>query len=210
LTSLKWDLEDVDKLYSETGNQADSSMLREKIESMRGLIDSTLNTVRRISTELRPVILDDLGLVAAIEWQAQQFEARTGIRCHFDSLVDNNGFSREQATAIFRILQEALTNILRHAHATRVNIIIEEDEEEFVLEIKDNGKGITEREKTRSGSLGIIGMRERAHLVGWRIEISGGRGKGTALTLRVPIPIALLSDNSTPIIIPGLADEEEL
>jgi PAS domain S-box-containing protein len=187
MTSLKWDLEDIDKLCSKAGNQTDSSMLREKIAGMMKLIDATINTVRRISWELRPSILDDLGLVAAIEWQAQQFEARTGIVCQFNSFVDNSDLSREQATAIFRTFQEALTNILRHARATRVNIMIEEKEGEFVLEVKDNGRGITDDERTGLRSLGLIGMRERAHLVGGRIEISGVTGQGTVLTLRVPM-----------------------
>lgn len=196
LTSLKWDLEDIGKLYLEAGNQTGSSTLREKIEGMIELIDATINTVRRISSELRPSILDDLGLVAAIEWQAQQFEARTGIICQFDSFVDTTDLSREQATAIFRIFQEALTNIRRHAQATRVNIMIEEEEGEFVLEVRDNGRGIAEDENIGSQSLGLMGMRERAQLVGGRIEITGVAGKGTVLTVRVPIP-SEASDSST-------------
>lgn len=187
LTRLKWDLESVDKLCSKAGNQTDSSILREKIEGMVELIDVTINDVRRISSELRPRILDDLGIVAAIEWQAQQFKARTGIRCQFDSFIENTDLSQEQATAIFRIFQEALTNILRHAQATIVNIMIEEEEGEFVLEVKDNGRGITEVERTGSRSVGLIGMRERAHLAGGSIKITGVVGKGTVLTLRVPI-----------------------
>jgi signal transduction histidine kinase len=196
LTSLKWDLEDIGKLYLEAGNQTGSPILREKIEGMMGLIDATINTVRRISSELRPSILDDLGLVAAIEWQAQQFEARTGIICQFDSFVDTTDLSREHATAIFRIFQEALTNIRRHAQATRVNIMIEEEEGEFVLEVRDNGRGIAEDESIGSRSLGLMGMRERAQLVGGRIEITGVAGKGTVLTVRVPIP-SQASDSST-------------
>jgi signal transduction histidine kinase len=196
LTSLKWDLEDIGKLYLEAGNQTGSSTLREKIEGMMGLIDAAINTVRRISSELRPGILNDLGLVAAIEWQAQQFEARTGIICQFDSFVDTTDLSREHATAIFRIFQEALTNIRRHAQATRVNIMIEEEEGEFVLEVRDNGRGIAEDERTGSQSLGLMGMRERAQLVGGRIEITGVAGKGTVLTVRVLIP-SQASDSST-------------
>jgi len=96
-------------------------VLRAKVATMTNRIDDTINTVRRISAELRPRLLDDLGLVAAIEWQAQQFQARTGIICQFDSLVENGDVSQDQATAIFRIFQEAMTNILRHAQATRVN-----------------------------------------------------------------------------------------
>src|SRR5258705_5687425 len=154
---------------------------------MMKVIDATLNAVLRISSELRPTILDDLGLLEAIEWQAQQFEARTGIVCQVDSLVENLDLSQEKATAVFRILQEALTNVLRHAHATRVNITIAEEEAEFVFEIRENGRGITEDENIGSRPLGLIGMRERAHLVGGRIEIIGVGERGTVLTLRVPI-----------------------
>jgi len=187
LTSLRWDLEGIDKLCSESGDQVDSSQVRENIKGLLGLIDATINTVVRISTELRPSILDDLGLVAAIEWQAQQFQARTGIVCRFDSFLEDPGLSREQTTAVFRILQEALTNILRHSQATRVNIMLEERHGDLVLEVKDNGKGITEEERSGPRSLGLIGMRERAQLAGGRIEIIGATGKGTVLTLRVPI-----------------------
>ncbi|MEK6302037.1 MAG: MEDS domain-containing protein [Acidobacteriota bacterium] len=186
LTSLKWDLERIDKVSSESGN-IDASGLRASIKGMMGLIDATINTVIRISTELRPGVLDDLGLAAAIEWQAQQFEARTGIICRFDSLLDNPDLSGEQTTAIFRILQEALTNILRHSQATRVNIMIEERDGDFVLEVRDDGRGITEEEKAGPRSLGLIGMRERAHLAEGTIEIIGAAGKGTVLFLRVPI-----------------------
>jgi len=187
LTSLKWDLEGIDRLCSESGNQVDFSQVREKIKGLLGLIDATINTVVRISAELRPSILDNLGLVAAIEWQAQQFEARTGMICRFDSFLDDPDLSRERTTTIFRILQEALTNILRHSQATRANIMIEERDGEFVLEVKDNGRGITQEESAGPRSLGLIGMRERANLAGGRIEIVGVVGKGTVLTLRVPI-----------------------
>jgi signal transduction histidine kinase len=189
LTSLKWDLEGMLlKLRSEPFSQADYSGLQEKIKGMVGLVDDMIGNVRRISSELRPSILDDLGLIAAIEWQAKQFESRSGIICKVDSLVDDLELNREQSTAFFRILQEALTNILRHAQASRVNILVEELDGELVLEIRDDGRGITEEEITGPLSLGLIGMRERTHLVGGRIEITGTAGRGTVLTLRVPIP----------------------
>ena len=187
LTSLKWDLEGIDKLCSQSVNQMDFLPARKKIEGMMGLIDATINTVTRISSELRPSLLDDLGLAAAIEWQARQFEGRAGITCECDSFVEDIELSREKATAIFRIFQEALTNILRHAQATRVNITMEEERGEFVLQVRDNGRGIAENEKTGARTLGLIGMRERAYLVGGRIEVTGVAGKGTVLTVRVPI-----------------------
>jgi len=187
LTCLKWDLEGMEKLCSEPPSETDLSELREKAKAMTGLIDSTIETVLRISSELRPSILDDLGLLAAIGWQARQFERRSGIICQVDTLVESVDLSREQATAVFRIVQEATTNILRHASATRVNITVAEEAGAFVFEIRDDGRGITEEESTASRSLGLMGMRERAHLVGSRIDIKGVAGKGTLVTVRVPI-----------------------
>jgi PAS domain S-box-containing protein len=185
LTSLKWSLLGLDQVKSSQGVSNEN----EKIAEMVGLVDSTINTVRRIASELRPGVLDDLGLVSAIEWHVHQFEHNTGIVCHFESNAEDVDLDREQATTVFRIFQEAMTNILRHAEATKVNILTEEEEEEgeFVLEVKDNGRGITEGEKLGTRSLGLLGMRERAHSLGGTVEISGVAGKGTVLTVRLPI-----------------------
>ncbi len=216
LTSLKWDLEEIDKTYAVAGSQGSLSALRAKIVTMTNRIDDTINTVRRISSELRPRILDDLGLVAAIEWQAQQFQARTGIICQFDALVENGDLSQDQATTIFRIFQEAMTNILRHAQATRVNITIAEEEGAYVLEVRDNGRGITEEERTGPRSLGLLGMRERAQLIGGTIDLTGLAGKGTVLTVHMPIPsqaaacrVAHASENEAPLRHLGNGPEQE-
>ena len=187
LTSLKWDLESINKICAEPPDLKGASALREKIKEMMALIDDTITAVVRISSELRPSVLDDLGLVDAIEWQAQQFEARSGILCQIDNFVGDLTLSPDQSTAIFRILQEALTNVLRHAQATRVRITIAKESGEFVLEIRDNGRGITEDESAASWSLGLIGMRERALIVKGTIQLTGIEGKGTVLTLRLPI-----------------------
>jgi signal transduction histidine kinase len=187
LTSLKWDLESIDKLCSEAAGQTDFSTVRKKIEAMIELIDATIKAVKRISSELRPSLLDDLGLAAAIEWQCKQFVAHTEIVCQVESVAGHIELSREQATAIFRIFQEAMTNILRHAQASSVEITMEEDDDEFVLRIRDNGRGITEEEVTGSRTLGLIGMRERVHLVGGKIEFTRAPVKGTVVTVRVPI-----------------------
>jgi PAS domain S-box-containing protein len=187
LTSLKWSLLRFDKVYSATGHWVAQATERKDIEEMVGLVDATINTVRRIASELRPGVLDDLGLVSAIEWHAQQFQEHTGIICRFDSPIENIDLDREQATTIFRIFQEAMTNVLRHAQATKVNVLIEEEEGEFVLEIRDNGRGITESEKSGTRSLGLLGMRERAHSVGGSININGVAGKGSVLLVRLPI-----------------------
>jgi PAS domain S-box-containing protein len=187
LTSLRWDLESFDKIISESGGRSELSTLREKIEGMLSLTESAVGTVRRISSELRPKVLDDLGLAAAIEWQAEQFQTRTGIVCHCDCSLENLNLDREQSTAVFRIFKEALTNILRHAQATNVEIAITAEAGEFILTVSDNGRGITEDERTDSRSLGILGMRERANLVNGEIAIWGTEGKGTVITVRVPM-----------------------
>ncbi|HEY3026127.1 MAG TPA: PAS domain S-box protein [Pyrinomonadaceae bacterium] len=186
LTSLNWGLEEVDRRLT-SGDHVDVSALREKIETMTTLVDTTIDTVRRISSELRPSVLDDLGLVEAIEWQAQQFQAQTGIIYQSDCSVEDIDLSREQSTAVFRIFQEALTNILRHAEATRFASTLKLESNNLVLTISDNGKGITANEVSRPQSLGLLGMRERAHLVGGEINITGAEGQGTVITVRVPL-----------------------
>jgi PAS domain S-box-containing protein len=187
LTSLKWSLLRFDTVYSANPPAVRGTAGRKEIEEMVGLVDATINTVRRIASELRPGVLDDLGLVSAIEWHAQQFQELTGIVCRFESSLETVDLDREQATTIFRIFQEAMTNILRHAQASKVILLIEEEDGEFVLEIRDNGRGITESEKSGTRSLGLLGMRERAHSVGARIEINGIAGKGSVLLVRLPI-----------------------
>ena len=187
LTSLKWDLEEIDKQLSTPLEPLALVALREKFQTPMKLADLAITAIRRIASELRPSVLDDLGLVAAIEWQAQQFQARTGIVCHCDCSLEKGELSEEQSTAVFRILQEALTNVLRHAQATKVDIKINEEKGYFVLSVSDNGKGITESEKSQQQCLGILGMRERAHLIAGEIEIKGVKGKGTVVIVRVPI-----------------------
>lgn len=187
LTSLRWDLEAMKKLPARKENHVQIPSLDERIASMLGLIDTTIQAIRRISSELRPSILDDLGLVEAITWQAQQFQTRTGILCECKGSLETVDLNHEQSTAVFRIFQETLTNVLRHAQATRVDILIEQDEKAVVLTIRDNGKGITENEATGAQSLGLLGMRERAHLIGGEFNITGSAGKGTVVTVRVPL-----------------------
>ena len=187
LTSLRWDLEEMDRTVAEVVRDPTlRPALHEEIEAIVGTVDATIDVVRRISSELRPSILDDLGLAAAVEWQAQQFQSRTGITCRYDWLADTESLDSEQSTAVFRIFQEALTNVLRHAQADRINISLEDENGEFVLRIQDNGRGIRDSEKTSPSSLGLLGMRERAYLMGGRIEIIGVEGKGTRVNLYIP------------------------
>jgi len=160
LTSLRWDLEDIQKTLSTPVDQSQLEAVREKLSALMKLDDTAINALRRIASDLRPSVLDDLGLAAAIEWHTQQFQARTGIIVQCDCTPENVDLTRAQSTAVFRIFQEALTNVLRHARATRVDITIKNEAGYFVLVIEDNGKGITEKEKTEAQSLGILGMRE--------------------------------------------------
>jgi signal transduction histidine kinase len=188
LTGLQWDLQSISqRLKNIDMGAGDRAHVQGKIEGMGQLIDSSLETVRRISSELRPLILDDLGLKAAVEWRADQFQAQTGITvvCHCQTEAEDLG--RSQALAVYRILQEALTNVLRHAQATRVDLFMSSTDAEFILEIRDNGRGISDEENNISGSLGLLGMHERAQLMGGEFSITGTPGKGTTVTVRVPL-----------------------
>ena len=182
LTGLKMDLSWLIKRLS-----AGQEQLVKKVESMLKLIDTTIQSVRRISTKLRPGVLDDLGLTAAIEWQAQDFQTRTMIQCEFRSNLKEVDLDRDRSTTIFRILQETLTNVARHASATRVNIYLNEAAASLVLIVVDNGRGITEKEILDAKSLGLLGMRERALVFGGEVKISGAPGKGTTITLKIPL-----------------------
>jgi PAS domain S-box-containing protein len=158
-----------------------------RVESITRLVEQTIQSVRRISTELRPGILDALGLVAAVEWAAEEFETRTGIRCRLDLPKDSLEISQDRATAIFRIFQETLTNIARHADATEVNIRLAREDSSLILEVHDNGVGVSEEQLSASQSLGILGMRERALLLGGEVQISGVPNQGTRVRVRIPL-----------------------
>jgi signal transduction histidine kinase len=184
LTGLKLDLSWLSgKFHGARG-------LQHKLKTMSGQIDATIHTVRRIATELRPGVLDSLGLAAAIEWQGADFQERTGIRCEVKIDVREPIQGRDFSTACFRIFQETLTNIIRHAKATRVNVHLEQDDHELILTVQDNGRGITEREIVHARSIGLIGMKERAAQVGGEVFFFGLPERGTTVTMRVPLPAA--------------------
>lgn len=187
LTSLRWELEGIKKTLCEPGTVLPGGDLKEKLAGMLGLSDTMITIVRRIASDLRPVVLDVLGLEEAVEWQAQQFQDRTGIAVHCESPEIPIELNPVQSTAVFRIFQETLTNVLRHARATSVDVTMVEDTGVFVLMIGDNGRGITENERSGELSIGLLGMRERAHLIGGEIEVSGVEGEGTTVILRLPI-----------------------
>jgi two-component system sensor histidine kinase UhpB len=160
--------------------------MEEKIRSMGTEVDTTIAEVQRLASELRPGLLDDLGLVAAIEWQCQDFERRSGIRCFCEASFDEIKISPSRATAAFRICQEALINVARHAKATFVRVLVKESGDDVLIEIQDNGQGIPAEKVNEAGSLGLLGMKERSMAIGGRLEIAGWPGKGTTVTLRFP------------------------
>ncbi|HUR57787.1 MAG TPA: ATP-binding protein [Opitutaceae bacterium] len=184
LTGLKLDLSLLAKKLPHGARE-----LHEKARTMIGHIDTTIQTVRRIATELRPGILDSLGLVAAIEWQANEFQTRSGVPCEVLATIDDANLPHDFTTVFFRIFQETLTNIIRHAKATRVEVQLEEaDDDHLVMKVHDNGRGISEEDQVKTTSFGLVGMRERAMLVGGEVTLQGAPGKGTTVTLRVPMP----------------------
>lgn len=164
----------------------ESEPLAERGAAMSALIDRTIATVRAIATELRPSILDELGLLAAIEWQAAEFGRRTGIATRVSGPDVTLDLDAERATTVFRIVQEALTNVARHAGARNVSIALKLLRTRFVLEVRDDGRGVLPAEAAGPGSLGILGMSERARSVGGRMTLKGRPGKGSTLRLSVP------------------------
>jgi signal transduction histidine kinase len=161
-------------------------MLLEKCDSMARLIDSTVQTVRKIATGLRPEMLDDMGLIAAVAWQAKEFQKRTGIRCR-TKLPPESKIDLGISTTAFRIFQEILTNVARHSRATRVDIELDLTPEALRLEVVDNGVGIPSSDLNGRKSLGLLGMRERALLFGGEVSIMGTPGQGTRVSVSIPI-----------------------
>jgi len=180
LTAFKFDL-----AWLKNKINKDQKQVQEKISSMSDLVEKEIEIVKEISTRLRPGLLDDLGLAAAIEWQAEDFQKRTGISCQVTIDPEDLVLEQELSTALFRIFQEALTNITRHAKATQVKTILNGGSGNVELTIKDNGVGISEAEMSKPKSFGIIGMHERIHSFGGELVIRGEPGEGTTVTVSV-------------------------
>ena len=161
--------------------------LLEKTKALTAHIDSTIQMVRRISSELRPGVLDHLGLVAALEWQANEFQNRTGIRCDVHSNLRDALLEQDLSTTLFRIFQETLTNVIRHAGATQVTVELKQEDGRVSLEVRDNGRGISREEISNEKSMGLLGMRERAALLGGMFRIGRLlRGHGTRVSVSIP------------------------
>ena len=186
LTGLKLDLVSFTKKISESLSRVEWDPLKNRSQEIVNLINSAILTVRKISTELRPGLLDAVGLTAAIEWQAKEFENRTGIKCKLKLPHETFIIDQHRSIAIFRIFQEILTNVARHSQATEVSVAIDKNDIELLLEAKDNGRGIRANEFSNPKSLGLLGMRERALLLGGELVVRGIPAKGTIVTLRIP------------------------
>ncbi len=182
-TAIKMDLALIGRRLTEK-----QSHLQTKIASAMELVDSTIATLRRIASELRPRTLDDLGLIAALESQAQEFESRTGIRCNVALPKEPLTLDADRSTAIFRIFQESLTNVARHAHATSVEAHFEKDNDRLIFRVSDNGIGFDPANAKAQKSLGVVGMQERALMFNGDVKIEGVPGVGTTMTLTIPLP----------------------
>jgi len=182
LTALKIDLSWLNKRLAD-----DQDRIREKLQSMITLINETIERVHNLSEDLRPGILDDFGLSAAIEWQAEEFQKRTGIECKSSAPSNEFDLNKEKSTNLFRIVQEALTNVIRHANATEVEINLNEKDSILLLEVVDNGKGITTAAITNPKSFGLIGIKERVHSLGGEVDIASTPNGGTRLIVKMRI-----------------------
>ena len=181
LTALKIDL----SLLAKNIPKEQRSLVM-KIKSMLTLIDICIQTVKRIASELRPGLLDDVGIIAAMDWQREEFQNRTGIRCEFIANQEEFSLDLERSTALFRIFQEALTNVARHSNASRIKINLKKKMNRIELKFKDNGRGITKEQISSPKSFGLIGIKERAQYFGGSVEITGAPDKGTTLSVIIP------------------------
>ncbi len=170
-----------------TGSSFSGSDARKRLGSTIGLIDDSISRVKDIAYDLRPIVLDDLGLGEAIEWEAGKFQKQTGITCTVRSAAQDMRLEKKRAVAVFRIFQEAMTNVARHSSATAVDITINKVTDVLVLEVADNGKGIKTLELDKPKSLGILGMKERAQFLRGDVSIGSRNGAGTIIRLSVPL-----------------------
>jgi PAS domain S-box-containing protein len=185
LTVMKMDLAFIARRADSTQGIAKEELI-DKLRELSVMTDEIIGQTRRISSELRPGVLDDLGLAAALSWQGQEFEKRTGIPCTVRVDLSDDDLPRELSTTIFRGVQEALTNVVRHADAHRVDVVLEETDGSLVLVVRDDGKGIRAEAVNDPRSLGLLGMRERARRVGGSVTFAAAEGGGTTVTFRVP------------------------
>lgn len=181
LTAIKMDLVWLQKNW-----KVKEDLANEKLDGMLEVINHTIKTIQRIGTVLRPKLLDDLGLISAIEWQTKDFQKRSGIKCRINLINDSINLNSNANLTVFRIFQEALTNIARHSGADSVEIVINSDNKNFILSVSDNGRGIPQSKLESSSSIGIIGMKERADIVGGTVQFITDKNRGTMVLVNIP------------------------
>jgi signal transduction histidine kinase len=188
LTAIKIDLAWLARRVSGDSSGSGQTLL-EKLDEMSRMTDEVIGRVRRISSDLRPGVLDDLGLLAAVEWEAQRFEERTRISCVVASNLGDDVLDVDLSTGVFRIVQEALTNVARHSKASNVEIHLDrsEDGRSLRLEVRDDGVGILDDAARDPTSLGLLGMRERARRLGGGVSTSRAKEGGTLVEVSVPL-----------------------
>jgi signal transduction histidine kinase len=189
LTNLKIDVSLLARVLAQPPGKSRQALVREKLVEMARITDTAIQSVQKIATDLRPMVLDSLGLCAAIEWQANDFAGRTGIECKVRVPPGDLALDRDHSTALFRVLQESLTNVTRHAAATQVEIQVRRGAGHITLTVRDNGRGILESQASAPSSVGLMGMRERALLLGGRCDITGHPGEGTTVEVQIPLPV---------------------
>jgi signal transduction histidine kinase len=182
ITGLKMDISWLSKKL-----EPENKALYEKTKDILSLLDETVKSVRRIASELRPGILDDIGLVAAIEWQSNDFQKRSGIKTKFNCSNKDLLTPPDISTGLFRIFQESLTNVARHANATEIVASITRTNNKIILEIKDNGKGFDVSTISHKRTLGLLGMKERTMIMGGEYKILSEKGNGTTVVVSVPL-----------------------
>jgi signal transduction histidine kinase len=187
LTSMKMDLSWLNKKLTNENTE-----VNQQIDSLGVQIDKTIQTVREISSKLHPAILEDLGLRAAVEWQANEFEKRTAIKCKLDMPDETLGLNKEDTRSLYRIIQESLTNIMRHAEAENVDISIKKSSDVIQLIITDDGKGFSKTEKKDGHSFGLLGMNERAYSMEATLTIESEIYTGTTIHLNIPRKVEVL------------------
>jgi PAS domain S-box-containing protein len=188
LTVLNLDLSSLGK---EPTTQSPS--FRQKLHAMSKTMVAAIGSVRRICSDLRPSVLDHIGLTAAIEWQVQEWQEKTGVRCSMSAVIDDESLDAGRATAAFRVLQESLTNVARHAQATSVRVRLWTEGAQLRLEVRDNGRGIAETTIGESTSLGLLGMKERVLSFGGTVNVHGAAGEGTTVDVSIPLEEAATS-----------------
>ena len=187
LTALAIELSLLDSGFDYSGQEVSTQELRAKIKNLYELADGIIKSARRIEARLRPKVLDEFGLAAAIEWQTHEFEKETGIKCQFTAEPEDIILERNFSTEIFRVFQEILSNVAYHASASRVSVRVEEKAGRLCLEVRDNGKGVTREQTSDPKSLGLLGMKERASLLSGTVHIEGAPGSGTLVRVLAPV-----------------------